>query len=75
MKANTERSAVKTTRCEELKEKMDRVYDFVLLEVLSEASYRRAHLPGAIRFQAMDRIPELLPDKNAEVIAYCSNFN
>jgi hypothetical protein len=38
---------------------MDRGDDFVLLEVLGEASYRRAHLP----------------DKSAEVVAYCSNFN
>jgi F420H(2)-dependent quinone reductase len=49
--------------------------EFVLLEVLSEASYGRAHLPGAIRFQDVDSIPDLLPDKNTEVVAYCSNFN
>ncbi len=48
---------------------------FVLLEVLREASYRRAHLPGAIRFQDTNRAPELLPDKSAEIVAYCSDFN
>jgi hypothetical protein len=41
---------VKTISREDLKEKIDRGEDFVLLEALSEASYRRAHLPGAIRF-------------------------
>ena len=66
---------LKTMTREELKAKMDRGDDFVLLEVLGEASYRRAHLPGAIRFQNMDRTSELLPDKSAEVVAYCSNFN
>jgi rhodanese-related sulfurtransferase len=66
---------MKTITREELKAKMDRGDDFVLLEVLSEQSYRRAHLPGAIRFQTMDLTSELLPDKDAEVIAYCSNVN
>jgi rhodanese-related sulfurtransferase len=60
---------------EELKEKIDRGDDFVLLEVLSEASYNRAHLPGAVRFQDMDLIPDLIPDRNTEVVAYCSNFD
>jgi rhodanese-related sulfurtransferase len=66
---------VKTITREDLKEKIDRGDDFVLLEVLSEASYRREHLPGAIRFQDMDLIPNLLPDRNTEVVAYCSNFD
>jgi rhodanese-related sulfurtransferase len=66
---------VKTITREELKAKMDRGDDFVLLEVLREESYQRAHLPGAIRFQATNRAPELLPDKSATIVAYCSNFN
>jgi rhodanese-related sulfurtransferase len=66
---------LKTITREELKAKMDRGGDFVLLEVLGEASYQRAHLPGAIRFQDTSRAPELLPDKEAEVVAYCSNFH
>ena len=66
---------MKTISREDLKEKIDRGDEFVLLEVLSEASYGRAHLPGAIRFQGMDSIPDLLPDKNTEVVAYCSNFS
>ena len=77
-RANTERSVMeglKTITREELREKMDRGDDFVLLEVLGEASYRRAHLPGAIRFQDVDLAPELLPDKSALIVAYCSNFN
>ncbi len=66
---------IKTVTREELKAKMDRGDDFVLLEVLGEASYRRAHLPGASRFQDTDRATALLPDKSAEIVAYCSNFN
>jgi rhodanese-related sulfurtransferase len=42
---------VKTIGREGLKEKIDRGDEFVLLEVLSEASYDQAHLPGAVRFR------------------------
>ena len=66
---------MKTISREDLREKIDRSDEFVLLEVLSEASYRRAHLPGAMRFQNMGMIPDLLTDKSTEVVAYCSNFN
>ena len=66
---------MKTISRDDLKEKIDRGDEFVLLEVLSEESYRREHLPGAIRFQDMDMIADLLPDKSTEVVAYCSNFN
>jgi rhodanese-related sulfurtransferase len=66
---------VKTISREDLKEKIDRGDEFVLFEVLSEESYKREHLPGAIRFQNMDLIPDLLPDKSTEVVAYCSNFH
>ena len=43
--------------------------------MLGEASYPRAHLPGAIRFQDTNRATEFLPDRSAEIVAYCSNFN
>ena len=66
---------MKTITREALEQKMDRGDEFVLLEVLGEASYRREHLPGAVRYQDTDMIPDLLPDKSTEVVAYCSNFN
>jgi hypothetical protein len=65
---------LKTITREELKAKMDHGDDFVLLEVLGEASYRRGHLPGAIRFQDTGLAPELLPDRSTFVVAYCSSF-
>ena len=58
---------------EDLKAKMDRGDELVLLEILGESSYRKAHLPGALRLQDLDLIPELLPDKSAEVVTYCSS--
>jgi len=66
---------VNTVTREQLKEKMDRGDDFVLLEVLSEESYRRGHLPGAVRYEGREQVERLAPDKGAEVVAYCSNFN
>ncbi len=58
---------------EELKSKIDGNEDFTLLEILGENAYRKAHLPGAIRMKDLDLIPELLPDKSAEVVTYCSS--
>ena len=75
MTDRTERRALKTIGRETLKAKMDRGDEFVLLEVLGEASYRREHLPGAVRYEGEDIIPNLLPDKSTEVVAYCSNFD
>lgn len=66
---------MKTISREELEAKLDRGNELVLLEVLGEASYRREHLPGAIRYEDMEQLLEILPDKSTEVIAYCSNFN
>lgn len=67
---------MKTITRDELKQKMDRGDELlVLFEVLGEVSYRREHLPGAVRYRDADMIPDLLPDKSTEVVAYCSNFD
>lgn len=63
---------MKTISREDLKAKIDSGDDFVLLEVLPEGAYRRGHLPGAVLFQDMSSVPGLLPDKGAEIVAYCS---
>ncbi len=59
---------------EELKAKMERGEDFVLLEALPEKSYRRSHLPGAINLPPgqTDQAEELVPNKGAEVV-YCAS--
>ena len=65
---------VETISREELKEKMDREDDFVLIDTLAEMYYRHSHLPGAINVPADEvgeRIPELLPDREAEIVVYC----
>jgi rhodanese-related sulfurtransferase len=73
-----ERSIImaRTITREELKAKMDRGDNFVLVEALPEESYRRSHLPGA-RLMPMEQVKDLaghiIPDKGAEVVVYCMN--
>ena len=65
---------MKTIDREDLKEKIERGDDFLLLEVLGEASYNREHLPGAVRYGGRDQIQSLAPGRGTEIVAYCSNF-
>jgi rhodanese-related sulfurtransferase len=60
---------------EELRAKMERAEDFVLVEALEEEHYELTHLPGAINLPPgqTDRAQELLPDKGAEVVVYCAS--
>ena len=60
---------------EQLKEKMDRGDDFVLVEALSPKHYQSSHLPGAINlpYEFVDEVEKLLPDKGAEIVVYCMN--
>ncbi len=67
---------VATISRDELKEKIDRGDDFLLVETLPLTAYHHAHLPGAINLPP-DQVKEiarvLLPDKAAEIVVYCSN--
>ena len=65
---------MKTIDREALREKMDRGDDFLLLEVLGEASYNREHLPGAVRYEGREQLEALAPDRSTEIVAYCSSF-
>ncbi|MFG3600889.1 rhodanese-like domain-containing protein [Micromonospora chersina] len=47
-----------------------------VVDALGGEYYARQHLPGAIPLveaEAADRAGELLPDRNAAVVTYCSN--
>jgi rhodanese-related sulfurtransferase len=59
---------------DELKAKIDSGDDFVLIEALDERYYRQSHLPGAINLppKALERAEELLSDKGADIVVYCS---
>ena len=61
---------------EELKQKMDRSDDFILVETLNPETYQKHHLPGAINIppgEVFQRALQLLPDKNAEIVVYCKS--
>jgi rhodanese-related sulfurtransferase len=60
---------------EQLKAKMDRGDDFVLVEALSQKHYASSHLPGAINlpYEFVDEAEKVLPDKRAEIVVYCMN--
>ncbi len=60
---------------DELKNKMDRKERFFLVESQSPMMFEDAHLPGAFNIPP-DRVaalaPAVLPEKDAEIIVYCS---
>ena len=67
---------VATITRDELKTKMDRGERFKLVETLAPTAYEHAHLPGAINLPP-DRVrelaPQMLPDKQEEIIVYCAS--
>ena len=67
---------VSTITRDELKAKLDRGDQLILVEALPEAYYLDKHLPGAINLphdQVDALAPALLPDKSAEIVVYCAN--
>lgn len=63
---------------EELREKIERGDDFLLVETLAPEYYRHTHLPKAINIppdQIKELFPQMLPDKRAEIVVYCANPN
>lgn len=67
---------MQTISRDELKRKIDRKDEFVLMETLAPASYEFAHLPGAINVpleRLQELAPKIAPDKNAEIVVYCAS--
>ena len=60
---------------EELRKKIQRGDDFVLVDALSPQHYERSHLPGAINLplEFVDEAEKVLPDEEAEIVVYCMN--
>ncbi len=68
--------AIRPISREELKGRLDRGEDVVVVETLGPAYYEDAHLPGAVNIshtEVEDLAPRMLPDKSARVVVYCSN--
>jgi len=60
----------------ELKEKMDCGVTLQLVEALSEESFWKQHLPGAINLppaQAKELASRRLPNKDADIVVYCAS--
>jgi len=67
---------MQTIRRDELKQKIDRGDDFVLMETLPPSSYESAHLPGAVNVpleKLRELVPDLAPEKDAAIVVYCAN--
>lgn len=61
---------------DELKRKLDRGDDLVIVEALPPMYYEDAHLPGALNLphdQVDDLAPVVVPNKDREIVVYCSN--
>jgi rhodanese-related sulfurtransferase len=62
---------------DELRQKLDRGDDLVLIDALAPMVYAHSHLPGAINMppNAVDtiRCAKRMPDLGAEIVVYCAN--
>ena len=67
---------VNTISRDELKRKIENKDSFRLVETLPKIAFEHAHLPGAINItsdQVRNLAPELLPEKNADIVVYCAS--
>lgn len=63
----------RTISRDELKSKIKRGDDFVLVDTLEPDYYLHSHLPSAINLplEYVDEAPRILTDKDAEIVVYC----
>jgi hypothetical protein len=67
-----------TISTEDLKAKLDRKDPVKVVETLAPERYREAHLPGALNIppeQIKELAPQLLPNKDAEIVTYCTSLH
>ena len=65
-----------TISTKDLKGKLDRNESIRVVETLAPERYREAHIPGALNIppdKIKDLAPQVLPNKNAEIVTYCTN--
>ncbi len=62
---------------DELREKIERGDDFVLVDALGRQHYERSHLPGAVNlpYEFVDDAEQVLSNKDAEIVVYCMNVD
>jgi rhodanese-related sulfurtransferase len=67
-----------TISTEDLKAKLDRKDPITVVETLAPERYREAHLPGALNIppeKIKELAPQLLPNKDAEIVTYCTSLH
>ena len=65
-----------TISTKDLKGKLDRHENVKVVETLAPERYREAHIPGALNIppeKIKELAPQLLPNKDAEIVTYCAN--
>ena len=65
-----------TLSTHELRGKLDSKQNITVVETLAPERYREAHIPGALNIppeKIKELAPQLLPNKNAEIVTYCAN--
>ena len=68
------KSRIKQTDVDEVKEKLDRGEEFMLIDVREESEFAKDHLPGAIHLGkgVIERdIEGRVPDLNTPMVLYC----
>ena len=68
----------KRISAEEAKTRMDSGYEVIILDVRTEGEFNAGHIPGAILIPnetITDKMPDLLPDLDAEILIYCRSGN
>ena len=67
-----------TISTQDLKAKLDRKDPITVVETLAPERYREAHLPGALNIppdKIKELAPQLLPNKDAEIVTYCTSLH
>ena len=65
----------RTISTNDLKNKLDQK-KISVVETLAPERFREAHLPGALNIppeRVKELAPQLLPDRKAEIVTYCTN--
>ena len=66
----------RTISTQDLKAKLDRKDPIKVVETLAQERYREAHIPGALNIppeKIKELAPQLLPNKDAVIVTYCTN--
>ena len=65
-----------TISTKDLRVKLEKKQNITVVETLAPERYNEAHIPGALNIppeRIKELAPQLLPNKDAEIITYCTN--